>query len=308
MTDIMLTDYETRPKWLAARMNGIGASESAALFGISPWSTTLKLWALKTGKLPQEDFTADREWLDWGNILEPLIANRYAEVTGSKIWQGGPYCIAQHQTIPIMFATPDRMVIESPTRRARGSLQVKNASAYKYHDWQEGPPDFVECQVQHEMAVLDLEWAAVAVLIGGNQFRYFDVERNGEFITELEEQVKWFWQLVQRRQQPPMDEVDARSLETLKKLHPADNGEIVTLSNEAIEWWNELESARKATSAAKKQSEQFSAKLRAAIGDATYAVLPDGRRLSLKTTDTAGSVTPPGRYRTLKLEKEGKRP
>ena len=47
---LQLTDYGTRDKWLAARMNGVGASESAALFGVSPWHTPLSLWAEKTGK------------------------------------------------------------------------------------------------------------------------------------------------------------------------------------------------------------------------------------------------------------------
>lgn len=303
--DIQLTDYETRPKWLAARMHGIGASESATLFGVSPWHTPLSLWAEKTGKLEHEQ--SDGEWLDWGNLLEPLIAERYAAVTGSEIWQGGPFCIAQHPTIPSMFATPDRMVIKSPGRGSRGSLQIKNASAYKSHDWNEGPPDFVQCQVQHEMAVLGLDWAAVAVLIGGNQFRYFDVERNPDFIAELEQQIEWFWGMVTRGEQPSADEIDARALDTIKRLHPADNGQEVDLPPAAAEWWGLLDAARKAGSAADKQKADADAKLRAAIGDATFAVLPDGRRLSLKTTSRSGFSVEPTTFRSLRLEKD-KRP
>jgi len=302
--DLHLVDYGTRPKWLAARMHGVGASESAALFGVSPWHTKLSLWAEKAGKLQREDDAAGAEWLDWGNILEPLIADRYATVTGSEIWQGGPFCIATHPTIPILFATPDRLVLRSPNRTTRGALQIKNASAYKAHDWNEGPPDFVQCQVQHEMAVLGLDWASVAVLIGGNKFRYFDVERNDAFIAELFEQVRLFWQMVERDEQPPADEIDHRSLDTLKRLHPADNGTLIELPPEAMEWWAEIEAARKAESAAKKQKDAADAKLRALIGDATYARLTDGRHLSLKTTERAGFTVEPVTYRTLRLDKD----
>jgi len=303
--DIQLTDYQTREQWLAARQKGIGASDSAALFGVSPWHTKLSLWAEKTGRLPHEG--SDGEWLDWGNLLEPLIADRYAAVTGSKIWQGSPFCIAQHPTIPILLATPDRMVISTPGRATRGTLQIKNAGSYKAHDWHEGPPTAVQIQVQHEMAVTGLEWAAVAVLIGGNKFQHFEIERSPVFIAELEEQAQAFWAMVERREPPPAEEIGARALDTLKRLHPADDGSTVELSPEALDWWAEVEAARKAESAAKKLKDEFDAKLRAAIGPATFALLPDGRRLSLKTTARDGYVAEPTTYRTLRIEK-GKRP
>jgi putative phage-type endonuclease len=302
---LQLTDYETRDRWLAARTKGIGASDSSALFGQSPWHTKLSLWAEKTGRLQHEG--GDGEWLDWGNLLEPLIADRYAAVTGSTIWQGSPFCIARHSTIPILLATPDRMVISSPGRATRGTLQIKNAAAFKSHDWEEGPPVHVQIQVQHEMSVLGLEWSSVAVLIGGNRFRHFEVERNPEFIAELEAQAVAFWRLVETGSPPSLDEIDGRALETLARLHPADDGTEVPLPSEAIAIWEELTEIRASLSAAEKRKKDADAKLRALIGSATFGRLPDGRRLSLKTTARSGFAVDPTTYRSLKLEK-GKRP
>lgn len=308
MIDLQLIDYVTRDRWLAARSLGVGASESAALFGVSPWETPLSLWAKKTGKIEPSEL--DGEWVEWGNLLEAPIATRYEQKTGRKIWQGGPYAVAQHPTIPFMRATPDRWVIDAPDRGGvPGLLQVKNTNAFKGHDWDEGPPDYIQIQVQHEMAVTGRTWASVAVLIGGAEFRYFDVERNEDFITELVEQCRWFWGFVEREEQPPLDGT-TRTLETIKRLHPSDSGETIALPSEAAEWVSEWESAKAAILAAKKTHEalknEAEAKLLASIGPATFAVLPDGRRLSLKTTSRAGYEVQPASFRQLRIERSGK--
>ncbi len=195
-------------------------------------------------------------------------------------------------------------MIDAPDKGSPGLLQVKNTNAFKAGAWDDGPPDYIQVQVQHEMAITGRTWASVAVLIGGNQFRYFDIERNPDFIAELEEQVQLFWGLVERRERPPAEEIDARSLDTLKRLHPADNGTLVELPPEALEWWAEVEAARKAESAAKKLKDNADAKLRAAIGNATYARLLDGRHLSLKTSSRDGYTVEPVTYRTLRLDKD----
>jgi putative phage-type endonuclease len=202
-------------------MSGIGASESAALFGVSPHHTKHKLWAEKAGLLQHEE--SDEEYLDWGQFLEEPIAQRYATVTKRKIWQGSPYCVAQHPDLPMMFATPDRWVIEAPDRGSPGLLQVKNAGWYKADEWEDGPPDYVQIQTQHEMAVTGRQWHSVAVLIGGNRWAYWDIERNDAFIAELYEQIQLFWRRVKRKEAPPPEDIDHRSLGILKKLHPAES-------------------------------------------------------------------------------------
>jgi putative phage-type endonuclease len=301
---IELIDYGTREAWLAARSQGVGASESAALFGVSPWETPVSLWAKKTGRVV--DKGPDGEWVLWGNLLEPAIATRYEQQTGRKIWQGGPYAVAQHPTIACMRATPDRWVIEAPDRRnVPGLLQVKNTNAFKVRDWDDGPPIWIQIQVQHEMAVTGLSWASVAVLIGGNEFQFFDVERHPAFIAELETQCQAFWRFVEADEQPPID-VSERTLETVKRLHPADNGSEIALPEQALEWWVQLEAAKANLKSAAADKLEAEVRLKDAIGDAVCGVLPDGRRLTLKTSHNPGStsVTAPYDYRTLRMEKE----
>lgn len=306
--EIQLKDYGTRSNWLASRTSALGASEVAALFNgpdgqtISPFTTPFVLWLEKTGQ--QEPTELSAEWVEMGNVLEPVIADLYSKRTGRKVWQGGPFCVAEHPEHPFIRATPDRFVVEAPDRSGEGLVQIKNANAFKAKDWDDGVPDYIEIQVQAEMAVTGRAWNSVAVLLGGCEFRSFDVERNDDFIAEMIEQAKWFWSLVESRTPPPLDS-SPRTLDAIKRLHPADNGEVIRLSDEAIQWWEILAASKEAAKKAEEAKTLAETKLRDAIGAATFAELPDGRRLSLKTTANPGysNVVRPYTYRTLRLEK-----
>lgn len=298
-----LIDYEDRPRWLAARNSGVGASESSALFNASPWDTVVSLWAKKTGKIAEPEMSG--EWLTWGSLLEAPIAKAYAERTGRQIWQGSPFAVAVHPDVPIMRATPDYLVISAPGRDSRGVLQVKNTNAFKAHDWDDGVPQHIEIQVQHELAVTGFKWGSVAVLVGGCELRHFDIERNDDFIGELVKQVEWFWGYVENDVQPSVDG-SARTLDTLKKLHPSDDGSEIALPDEAIQWWEELCEVRALESQIRKNKPEIEIRLLNAIGKATFGKLPDGRRISCKTIARAAYAVEANTYRTMKLDKEDK--
>jgi putative phage-type endonuclease len=307
-----LTDYGTREAWLASRKEAIGASEVAALFGLMPkaWGSQYTLWANKVGLgPPPEELTG--EWLEWGQILEEPIAQRYQTVTHRKLWKGGgPFCVAQHSTLPYLRCTPDRFVVEAPDREGVGVLQVKNASWFKDSDWDEGTPDYVRVQLQTEMCVTGAAWGSAAVLVGGNKFRYVDVEREPELIAEIEAQVQHFWQsYVVTGAAPDIDASEATTA-FLKRLHPKDNGETVQLDGDALAIvfeWEKAKAALAASAQAMKVHETAKDlalnRLRDLIGDATFGALPDGRLLSLRTTENSGHTTAPYSYRTLKIEK-----
>jgi putative phage-type endonuclease len=307
--DIALVNYGTRENWLAARFEGIGASESAALFDLSPWDSIVSLWAKKT--LQIEGTVLSGEWLDWGILLEPILAQRYSDKTGRKVWRLGEYCVRVHPRYPFMRSTPDYWVIDAPDMPGRGGLQIKNASFFKVTDWMDEdgelrPPPYIECQVQHEMACSGLQWTSVCVLIGGNQFHWFDIHRNEVFITELEAQCEWFWGLVERKGRPPIDG-SVWTNEALKKLHPKDNGQTIELSTDAVEWLSKWEAARAAKKVADAEETAAHSQLLALLGDNTFGKLPNDRLLSLKTQD-GGGYQPPFvdrySYRVLRTVKE----
>ncbi len=305
MSDVNLIKYETRDEWLAARTTSIGASESAALFGLAPdgRESEFSLWAKKAGLVEPEQL--DSEWLEWGQILEQPIAERYAKRTGCKLWAPPtPWCVAVHPRLPFMTATVDRWIIEAPGREDRGDLEIKNVGAFNA-DWREEIPLYIQAQVQHQLAVTGFKWGVVAALIGGNKMETIEIERNPKFIDELEAKAVEFWDRVQRRESPPVDGKAATS-RTLKLLHPDDNGATVALDSEISSWVNRLAKAKEDEKAAKAEKEEAENHIKATLGPNTFGTLPDGRIVSLKTQERAGYTVDPCKFRTLRTSKKGK--
>lgn len=304
--EIELLDFGDRASWLAGRRQGLGASDVPSLFtdadGASlGYSSAMVLWLEKTGQIAPADLTS--EYVDLGNRLEPVIADLYAERTGRKIVQYGPFCVAQHETIPFLRCTPDRWITAAPDRDGRGLVQIKKSNRYVAHRWDDGVPLGIQIQVQAEMAVTGYDYDSVPVIFDLSRFVTCDVERDPVFIEVLEDRVRWFWDLVQRGEAPPMDGSE-KTLDALKRLHPHDTGETVRLPEEALEWTAALEVARsheKAACAARTLAEN---NIRAAIGAATFGELPDGRKLSLKTTTRKGyqpKAVEQTTFRTLRI-------
>ena len=69
---------QTRDDWLALRRMGVGGSDVAAICGVSPWSTPLKVWKDKTGQ--GEDDGRRVPWrMKLGIATENAIATTWAE-------------------------------------------------------------------------------------------------------------------------------------------------------------------------------------------------------------------------------------
>ena len=304
--DTQLTKYDTREAWLASRTTTLGASESAALLGLAPdgRESEFSLWTKKTGLVPEQEL--DAEWLDWGLALESPIAQRYAKRTGHVLWEPPtPWCVAVHPRLPFMTATIDRWIIEAKGHDDRGDLEIKSVGAFN-SDWRDGKdltlPLYVQAQVQHQLAVTGFGWAVVAALIGGNSLKTIEVERNQEFIDELETKAVEFWGRVQRKEAPAIDGSEA-SNKAVKRLHPDDSGETIELADDALTLTLQLLTAKADEDKAEANAKEAENKLRAMLGAATFGTLPDGRIISLKTSERKGhtSVVKPTKFRTLKI-------
>lgn len=303
MSELKLLDYETRERWMATRQLSIGASESAALFGVSPWADVLRLWAEKTGAIePMEDeeARAKNKLLKWGLRLEPAIAAGYEEDSGRTLARAGQFAKAVHPSIPYMTATPDFFVTHAPDRPGRGLAEIKNVIIFKLSEWAEGPPLHIQIQCQHQMAVTGYDYVVAVPLFGGHDDRPIDIERNDEFIAELEERVRWFWSFVESGEQPPIEQVNRYTAATVRALHPNDSGAEVALSEKAVTWWHDLQAAKARIAEAEATCLDRDTRLRDAIGGATYGAFSDGRRLSLKTARNGVRQLRPEKTRAIR--------
>ena len=188
--------------WLEYRKTGIGGSDASVVCGISRYKSPVELWMEKTGQLPPQEAG---EAAYWGTMLESVVREEFTKRTGIEV--GKPSVILQSEEYPFMLANVDG-VCEHP-ELGTCIFEAKTASAYKAGEWEDTIPDEYMCQVQHYMAVTGYQGAYIAVLIGGNTFRWKFVERDEELISMLLELESAFWSHVQDYTPPPLDGSDA---------------------------------------------------------------------------------------------------
>ena len=214
-----------RESWLSARRSGIGGSDAAAIIGVSPWRTPLDVYLDKTGQGVEQ---ADSDPMLWGRLLEPVVRQRYADVTGREVLVPDvPNGIVVHPSIPYMLTTLDGYV-DGAVRRV---VEVKTARSGA--DWGEPGsdeiPDYYLPQVQHYLAVTGFSVADIAVLIAGSDFRIYTVEANPEFQELLIAAESVFWDHVQNGIPPaPVCAAD------VLRMYPRDDGRSVVASDDVL--------------------------------------------------------------------------
>lgn len=188
--------------WLEYRRQGIGGSDASVVCGISRYKSPVELWMDKTGQLPDQEAG---EAAYWGTQLESMVRNEFSKRTG--IFVAEVRELLQSEEYPFMLANLDG-VCEHP-ELGPCVFEAKTASAYKAGEWEDAVPDEYMCQLQHYMAVTGYKAAYIAVLIGGNTFRWKFVERDAELISMLIELESDFWNHVENSTPPPLDGSDA---------------------------------------------------------------------------------------------------
>jgi putative phage-type endonuclease len=172
----------------ATRATGIGASEIAAIVRLSPYTSPLDIYCRKRGLT--EEF-AGNESSRWGLRLEAPIAEAYTAETGIELIGDGRTTIV-HPVYEFALCTPDRIAAD----RSR-VVEIKTAGIRMAHLWgdpgSDDVPEYYLTQVAWQMAVLDIDMADIAVLIGGNDFRIYSVPRDRELEDALIEAARRFW-------------------------------------------------------------------------------------------------------------------
>ncbi len=200
-----------------ARQKGIGGSDVSALLGISKYKTPVQLWAEKRGELEPEE-PKNAEAVHFGHVLENIVAEEFSRRTGIKVRRDRlHYAHKEHE---FMLANIDRRCI---AHEIRSALECKTGSYFTGRDWGETGTDEVPlwymAQAAHYMAVLGLERMYVAVLIGGQDFRHYHIDRDEKMIENLIKKEAEFWDMVKTGTTPePINEDD------LKLLYPEDKG------------------------------------------------------------------------------------
>ena len=185
--------------WHELRSKHIGASEVAALFDMSPFTTLWQLWMEKSGKLPPEDLSGNKA-VQAGTFLESGIANWAAHRWDMKIEK-----VVDYYTVddcPGMGASLDFQTDGGHPVEIKWSA---HGDGWEYEgDTITCAPDNYVLQVLHQMACTDAEYGWLIALIR-NEPRRMKVPRSVEIISKIKSHVAKFWDSVSCGAEPPVD-------------------------------------------------------------------------------------------------------
>jgi len=226
---LVKTNDLSREDWLEVRKTGIGSSDAAAAVGLNPYKSQLELWMEKTGRdagLPKPDPNDDTSPMYWGTLLEVFVAAHYTKKSGNRIRKVN--AVLQHPEHAWMLANLDREVTGATDVQI---LECKTAGMNGAKLWRDGVPEYVQLQVLHQLAVTGKQTADVAVLICGNEFKIYRIERDETMIARLIDLEAKFWNYVESDTAPPADGSDSAAT-ALQALYPQDDGEMLDLSDD----------------------------------------------------------------------------
>lgn len=246
--------------WLELRKRGIGGSDASVVCGVSRYKSPVELWMEKTDQLhPQEAGEAAY----WGTQLEAMVRAEFTKRTGIKVEHKG--VLLQSEKHPFMLANLDG-TCEHPDY-GTCIFEAKTASAYKAGEWDDAIPDEYMCQIQHYMAVTGYKAAYIAVLIGGNTFRWKLVERDEELIAMLIELETDFWDHVQTNTPPAMDGSDASAQFLSQRFPDSVPKSQIALPDTAADLIKQYDTACELLEAITEQKQEAENKLKEMMGE-----------------------------------------
>ncbi len=170
--------------WISMRRSYIGASDAAAIMGVSPWRTPKELFLEKTGQgKPQETNSAMRRGID----LEEEARQAFEKITGHIVFPK----VVFSKEFPWLMASLDGMTMDENV-----IVEIKCAGKEDHEiAWKGGIPEKYWPQVQQQMIVTGLKkcmyYGYSPRYMGLNNIVY--VEYNEEYCQELIAKTKRFW-------------------------------------------------------------------------------------------------------------------
>ena len=255
------------------RRHFLGASDTPAILGLSPWATPADIYWSKVGPLPQDEPTVA---MQTGNRLEGPLVDFATERLGVQVERDVPVV----HSGDVFAANLDARIVGNGSAIEAKYVGPANADAWG-PDGSEEIPDYVYAQVQHQMYAADLSKVYVAAFVSGFRpdWRLFPIPRDERAINVIVERGMAFWNdHVLKQVPPPGGEVAPP--EVLKAMR-RDRSEIM-LPDDAEALLAEYERHKAAEKDASQGGKEAQRRLIALLGEHTDGLLPGGRRITYR--------------------------
>lgn len=297
-------------EWHVARTKGVGASEAAAVCGLSQYETAFDVWARKTGRTDSKESTPVMEL---GTYCEPILFDHVERQYPIRQRSPGLF---RHKKHGIVIASPDAFL--------SGDLGLETKVTSDLNKDLGDSPDALPpswiLQAQQQIEVCDLSAVVFAVAVlphgirdfllksvgaaeaarviaqclenGTVELRYWTIERHQKLIDRMIEKELEFWKHVETDTPPPVDLKHAQACEGVKAAYRnAVEGKSVELGDDLQSLWEERQKHKETIRFAESQVKQIDAQLYLRMQDAAVGVFPTGERvkkISVKETFVPG--------------------
>lgn len=279
---VILPECAGRGPWLAARREGVGGSEVAALVGISEYDTSWSIFNKKTKTDPDVELTGAP--IEWGHRLEDVVAQKIAEEIGMVSRFGGGLWANPEK--PFLRVTPDRFATKPRSWRAEALIECKTAG--DGDEWTSGTispgghgtgsaPLHYQAQCQWQMGIIGLKKAYLGCLVMGREREFFivEIDFDPDWFAELAAEAERFWTENILTGEPPMHDLrHPKTEEMLKLISPIVVKPSVDLPDDAAEWLKDYERAKAKVKAAEADLDGIKNFFRLWTGDAGAGYLP----------------------------------
>jgi predicted phage-related endonuclease len=274
-----------------ADWQSVSASQAAALFNQSPYITRWMLWWAFKKRDRSLIAPAGNERIAWGKLLQDDILYATSLAYRLEVEQN---INDQYVQNGVLGATIDGLM-RMPDR---GPVVVE-AKAIDWLRWKETWSEtaaavHVEIQLQVQMLAAGTDHGIIAALIGGNEIRWLERERNGDLVDRLREEAAAFFASLDANEEPdplgsplelPMLAELYPTADPLKVIEDLDDDELA-IAVRQFRW------ARDEETFARKLKEQMQAKILARAGGAGQLVV-NGARCKISKIPVAPTLCEP---------------
>lgn len=255
-TSVLDAPIDNRDDWLKWRSLGIGASDVAAICGLSRWSTAYQVWLDKRGELADDPTHA----MSIGSLLEGYVIAQYEHITGNTVgyrqWRASN---GNHFATLDGIDTDARCVVEAKTTRDRSWDQV---------------PDHYYVQAQWQMHTTGAGRCTFVVLHDQRTVELYPIDRDDTDIAHYVKVADEFWNRHVLGDVPP--EVDGSDLAALKRQYRQAADDVTVSGDEADRILvHQLIAAKRTAREAQDYVNDLQARLIARIGTAEALTVGD---------------------------------
>lgn len=188
---------QNTPEWEKLRKGYIGASDAPIIMQCSPWKTPFQLWEEKMGIMsPQKMSYAMKR----GHDLESGALALYNELTGRD---ASPLVVFSEE-YPWMMASLDGVSLDGSR-----IVEIKAPGKTDHLIARSGNiPEKYKPQLQHQLATYGLDSADYFSYVSNDDYALVHVNRDEQFIKEMLEKERAFWECMQTFEAPPLTDRD----------------------------------------------------------------------------------------------------